>query len=348
MAPKSINDLQQDEVAEIAKVVGVEKVTGIVGTTPGSMETLALFLIILWVFFYRMTYAFFDPLTMVVTYIGLVLTLAGLDGLKLFFVSTPKYTRAITRNWFTGSIYVKREGLEGKYLWELYEINDFINMRRDVLEKTSTFQTKDGVRVSYRWTLQYHPVERLLGLYVSTEHEDFVTGLIDIVENKLKSIIALYDIDEIRLKSKDKDSDERINNELRSRLKEDRFEGKEVTIEERFGIYIENATIGPPLFATEFQEALETSVIRAIVQNDTLKLAEALGIPKGEALNMIAIFNKEKVEKKINEVSLSEMVRKTLLETGLNVENFLKAVEKLKGAKPTSGDAPTTNPPPTE
>lgn len=337
---KKVSDLTSEEIREIGAKFDL-KLTGELGTQAGHVVFHICVILIFAACFSEIMSHFLDPVSGTIAFIGFILILAGLDGFNISTVIVPNYTSIVTRNVFTGTIHVHHKGLQAKYWWEIYTRDDFINMRRDVLKKTSSFKSQDGITITVQWTLQYRPVPRMVGLYNSTEHEDFENGLIDIVENKLKDLFSAVTVRNFREKSEVSES---INKDLARKLREDILE-KDVTIEERFGLEIENATIGPPTYNEDYDQAIQNQVVRAIVSDDAVALADALDISKGEALNMIAIFNKEAVKKDIKEFSIGQIVLDALGKAGVDVEKMLTEIRKVREASKPKTD--NTNPPDT-
>lgn len=340
--PKKHRKKVSDLTAEETCIVGTKfdlKLTGELNTQTGHVVFYICVLLVLWACFSEIASHFLDLLSMNIAFAGFMLILLGLDGFKASTVTVPSYTAVVVRDVIFGWIHVYYQGTHLKYWWQVFTNDDFINMRRDVLKKTSSFKSQDGITITVQWTLQYRPVPRMVGLYNSTEHEDFENGLIDIVENKLKDLFAAVKVRDFREKSEISES---INKDLARNLREDILE-KDVTIEERFGLEIENATIGPPTYNEDYDQAIQNQVVRAIISDDAQELAKALDISKGEALNMIAIFNKEAVKKDIKEFSIGQIVLDALAKAGVDVEKMLNEVRKVREASKPKTD--TTNPP---
>lgn len=337
---KKVSGLTAEEIQEIGKKFDLE-LTGELNTQTGHVVFYICVLLFVWASFAEITSHFLDMLSMHIALVGFILILLGLDGFKASTVTVPSYTAVVVRDVIFGWIHIYYQGTHLKYWWQVYTKDDFINMRRDVLKKTSSFKSQDGITITVQWTLQYRPVPRMVGLYNSTEHEDFENGLIDIVENKLKDLFSAVTVRNFREKSEVSES---INKDLARKLREDILE-KDVTIEERFGLEIENATIGPPTYNEDYDQAIQNQVVRAIVSDDAVALADALDISKGEALNMIAIFNKEAVKKDIKEFSIGQIVLDALGKAGVDVEKMLTEIRKVREASKPKTD--NTNSPDT-
>lgn len=223
------------------------------------------------------------------------MALMGLGLSMLFLVSVPKLTGLITTDeLFGGLLHVYGPGLHLRYPWERFTSDDYIEMRAQIVQKSSTFVSKDGIGVAFGWTVQYGVFLPLLAAFIRTDEHAIEHGFVEVVEHAGQEIIVEENIDNILKK--------RTAHEIQDGIEDKLVEEKDVqgnTIEERFGIVVELATVGPPTFDKDYKEALTAKVLRTIITADAKTMASELNISEEKALQTIMMLNKESVSQSI-------------------------------------------------
>jgi regulator of protease activity HflC (stomatin/prohibitin superfamily) len=224
---------------------------------------------------------------------------------NFFLVNVPKLTGVITTNLFTGELHVYGPGLHIRYPWERFTLDDYIDVRGLLVEHPSTFVTKDGIGLTFHWTMQYGVNLPLLALYVRTEEKVIDQWFVEVVEHAGQETIVKKEVEQVLHENTPDKILEGIEEQLQNDV--DTFEN---TLEERFGIRVELVTVGPPDFAQEYKEALTAKALRNLITQDTKKMAEELHIPEEKALQMMMILNKEAVNQQIFTLQADEQIAK--------------------------------------
>jgi len=326
-----ISSLHWRDIRDIAKSYSV-KVSGKAGTTPARVFVLASFIYLTGFVWFRLTGWILNPKSQWVGFIALLLQMAGRGGLPAFFVNVPNYTCVATRSLIGGTIHGCTPGFwkNIKYPTEAHGPEHLISTQTDTLEGTTKCLTQDGVPVEIPWSVSIAPIPRMIGLYIRAANATLIKSLTEIVESTLTKLIRSMEADEVR---KPDTTFELMSERLDDNLEKlrDRMDN---TIEERFGIMVELSTIGTPEFDKEYIEAVKTRVLRAMIQADAKALAKAMSISEKDALNMIAVFNKESIEIKVNQHDFGDSVLKALGIIGLDLD---KAIEMWKKAREGKG-----------
>lgn len=237
---------------------------------------------------------------------GIALGLAVfLSVLKVHLVSVPEITGLVTLDVIRGVMHAYGQGWKIKYIWEQVKDDNYINLRLVPTKGTYTLTSKDGVNVTYTYTIQYRGRLRLLPIYIRVGKADIDDALGAIV----RSVIALRamgkDADELR---SDKKVEEMLR-DLRSELGQDGY-GHE--IEYRYGIDIEVVSLSEPTFDKDYVEANTAQVITSKFEAAARKLKDSagLGLSGQAAMDVVLLANKEKIERKVVGVEASELADK--------------------------------------
>lgn len=266
--------------------------------------------------------------------IGLTLLIAVLLA-PAFVVSVPKLAAVIVTNFFTGRMHVLTPGINIRYPWERADKTiDQLSQRAGEVSKSSTFLSKDGIHVNFgSWMVQWGPFLPLLPLNIryavqaADQPGDDATvseTISEIVENTLYQAVLNRPVEgEDGLRS-EKVTDE-IENKLLMALEKGSEKGDKLgsTIEERNGVIIEIAALGPISFDKDYEEALVARKTVAMMRDDAKKMSEDLGIEGGQALDSVMIANKENVERKIQKIEIDQGVRDAIVGIG---DSIAKAV----------------------
>lgn len=228
-----------------------------------------------------------------------------LSILKLHLISVPEITGLVTLDVFRGVMHAYGSGWKIKYLWEQANDENYINMRLLPTSDSHALVTKDGVKVTFTYTVQYRARLRLLPIYIRVDKED-IDGALDAIVRSAISLKAMgRTADELR-------SDEKVeemNQALREELGQDGY-GHE--IEFRYGIDIEVVSISEPTFGEDYVESTTAQVITAKFDAAARKLRESdgLGLSGQAAMDVVLLANKEKIERKVIAIEASDLADK--------------------------------------
>lgn len=311
---RQLEDLTPGERAEIGEKYGV-KMTGLVGAT--------FMRVVVFLSYIAITYFVSDTIIDVLrAIVGLgdatdqlllstALTLLVVGGTyRVWLVNVPKLTGLITTNLInSGELHVFGPGLGIKFPWERYTLDDYIDSRTDIVEKTTTFVTSEGIEVKFDWSMQFTPFLPMLPLYVRTENQAIEDGLEEVVETTFSSSILGLSINQVRNPQVVDLIRENLLRVLEGRPVMDigKTRMTEVKIkdsigypmEERFGITVELGTLSPPTFAEDYKELVLGRVTSAGMLEDAKALSEPdaargwKGLPPERAFRAIQIINKE-------------------------------------------------------
>jgi hypothetical protein len=237
---------------------------------------------------------------------GLALGLAFfLSVLKIHLISVPEIAGLVTLDVFRGVMHAYGSGWKIKYLWEQANDENYINLRLVPTKGTYTLVSKDGVEVTYTYTIQYRARLRLLPIYIRTEKTDIDEQLGAIA----RSVIA---VGTMKKNADDLRSDEKVeelNKALRNQLGQDE-NGHE--IEYRYGIDIEVISLSEPTFSKDYIEATTAKVITQKFDEAARKLREdgGLGLSGQAAMDVVLLANKENIERKVIGVEASDLADK--------------------------------------
>lgn len=232
--------------------------------------------------------------------------LVFLTILKLHLISVPEITGLVTLDVIRGVMHAYGSGWKIKYLWEQANDENHINMRLLPTSGTYKLVTKDGINVTFTYTVQYRPRLRLLPVYIRVDKKD-IDGALDAIVRSAVSLRAMgRTADELR-------SDEKVeemNTALRTELGQDGY-GHE--IEYRYGIDIEVVSISEPTFNEDYIESTTAQVITSKFDAAARKLREGdggLGLSGQAAMDVVLLANKEKIERKVIAVEASDLADK--------------------------------------
>ncbi len=350
---KRLDNLTNDEIREIGGRYGLY-ITGQVGTSTGRIAVLMLYVVVcfflarfaakyaLGLFHVESSYQYWLLAT------ALFALAVGVGLSQWFLVSVPKLTGLITTNYFTKELHVYDVGWSIKFPWESYTLSDYIDLQADIVEKLSTFVTKERVPVSFKWTSQFRPYLRLLPVYVSTENQAIEQGLEEVVESVIAVSITDVAVDEI----KDPKTLKLLRENLARALEGDIIGGDTPildeegnTIEERFGINIELVTFSPPEFAKDYQEALTASKTFETITQNAKALNRDLGIDGKAAFDRVLVANKENVEVKVSSFEAGQNVIDAIKDVGQSIAAAIAGVFSPRPPTPPTGGTPPTPPP---
>lgn len=335
MASQRLQSLTSEDIRRIGKTYGWN-LSGEVGTTPNKALFLLAFIVVLALCFREIAGSLFGPVSGALGFVGLLLIIGGLGEFRLFFVNVPKATALITTGIFGGIIHVFPTGLHIRYPWDRYGDGDLINMRTDTIKQTTAFVTKDGITVSYDWSLSFGPYLRLLGLFVRTEPATLENGLSEVALGTLAKLILGKTVEEMR----QPETTSKIRDAIDGNVRENTDEMGN-TSEERFGLTIEQATLGPPKFSEDYEQGVAARVLRTIIQEDAKRMADELNISPNDALNAVMMLNKEEVKKSVMEVAAGKDVIDVLKNLGIGVGKVADKVAKgLQAAGDNSAPSP--------
>ena len=227
---------------------------------------------------------------------------------RLFLVSVPKLTGLITTDeLFGGRLHPYGTGLHIRYPWEHYTYDDFIDLRTRLTPapgaSTSHFVTKDGIGLSYGWTVQYGVVLPLLALFIRTDLHAIEHGFDEVVLHAGQEIVKDEKVEDVLKTNSSHNLQQGIEHKLAT---ETDVQGN--TMEERFGIEVELVTVGPPTFDQEYKEALTAKVLRSLITQDAKAMAQELNIGEEKALQTIMMLNKENVSQQIISLQADEQL----------------------------------------
>lgn len=276
--PIDLDSLTPQDIAQIGSEYQV-KMTGIVGTTIGRVLALGAYLLLV----FGVSWFF----------VGILAIIAGLGDFdswllisaawiflvgvsyRLWLVNVPKLTALLTTNYLTKELHVFDTGLGIKYPWETYDpAQDYINLQADVAKEPKEFISKEGVPVTFEWSVQFSPYLRMLPLYVRTENQAIAEGFDEIISAILNAAVLKHGVEKLRDPVVLQEIREYLTRVLRGEVVEIEIEGGATprveristldsydnTIEQRFALKTELATISPPKFRTDYQDLLMADV----------------------------------------------------------------------------------------
>ncbi|MCI0565325.1 MAG: hypothetical protein MN733_43220 [Nitrososphaera sp.] len=320
--------------AEEVRKIGVSyelKLTGELGTTPARWAVLVLTILALLWSFLEITSNMLDPPFDLLGFVGFLMILAGNGGLQAFVVNVPAYSGLLVTNKITGALHVYPAGIHVRFPWDRYSLKDFISVRPDTLEKTTTFQTKDGIPVTYRWGIIIGPSMRMLAIFIRNDMETIKSSLEEIGETALASLIAAKTAVEMRQPQTIEDTCKKLDRLIRKWT-----DSKGNTIERRSGSSAERATISPPTFSQDYNEGTTTMVLADMVNNAAKRIEAELHVSPEAALNAVLMMNKENIKKTIAEVTAGKDFVEALRELGLGAGRVIQGVQRI---------LPTSTPP---
>lgn len=229
---------------------------------------------------------------------------------QFFLVSVPKLTGLITTNELSGgTLHVYGPGLHVRFPWERFTLDDYIEMRAQLVpapgSPKSRFVTSDGIGLNYPWTVQYGVRLALLPLYIRTDSHAIEHGFDELVLHAGQQVVSTEKAENIISNN----SAHALQNGIISNLSHE-LDAQGNTMEDRFGIWTELVTVGPPTFDQDYTEALTAKVLRSIITQDAKQMAQDLGIGEEKALQTIMMLNKENVSQQIFTLQADEELAK--------------------------------------
>lgn len=239
-----------------------------------------------------------------VVFVGLLA--APFIRLRYFLILLPPYTLAQANNVLTGRLHTfTKARVTGKLPWMILTDKDYIDARVIIVDGVTVFLTKDGVPLTFAWTVQLRLNDQLLGLNLRNTLEGLAKGLADVVENALTKNLLNKTAEEVRDPTVVREVEKQIRDELNAPLPEDPGGAETITtdVEEnpiwvRFGIVSELITLGEPKFDSDYQQALTAQAIADIIKKTAKKFRDEIeGLPADVAMNSALIINKEDVKR---------------------------------------------------
>jgi hypothetical protein len=231
----------------------------------------------------------------------------------------PKFGALVTTNFFTGTMHVFPPGLHVRFPWDSFHITDYISTRPDTLTKTSTFRTKDGVPITYRWGFTIGPVLRLLPVYIRIPVDTIDENLTEVGETALSTIIGDKTAEEMRQPATIKEACDSMTG-----LLEVWQDSNKNTIEEWVGSNVERFTISPPAFPQDYDEASTVKVMSTLINDSAREIHDKLGVGPDAALNAVLMLNKEEVKKQITEIALGKDLVDALRDLGIGATGAVR------------------------
>ena len=245
------------------------------------------------------------------TLIGFAVVVFGLSvTIPWVVVVVPEITGLITVDFFRGVLRSYGTGLKFIYPWEQAKRENYINLRLLPLSNKFTFVSKDGVKVTYTYTIQYRGRMRLLGIFIRVDKDEIDDALNAIVRNVISNGVLSKIADELRTG----DAVTKLQEDLENALGQ-RQDGH--VIEYRYGIDIEVVSLSEPTFDEDYTEATTTAAIADKVTKAGKRLKDDLEVTGQSALDATMMLNKENVKKDImgfEAADLGRFVKEGLVE----------------------------------
>ena len=334
MPASGLSMLTREESIEVGLSYEI-KITGEVGTTPGRAAVPALLTLFLFWIFLQITARVLDPPFNIIGFIGFLSIITGNGGLEAFIVNVPKYTGLVVTNIFTGTVHVFPPGIHIRFPWEQFHIEDYISVRPDTLQKTTVFRSKDGIPITYTWGITVGPSMRLLAIFIRNPMDTLTNNLTEIGETALAALIGDKTAAEMRQSQTISDICTRLDTSIQTWT-----DAKGNTIEKRSGASAERATISPPTFGQDYDEATTVEVISSMVNASAKRIVDETGVSPEAALNAVLMMNKEAVKKQINEVTAGKDFIDALRDLGIGAGQVLRGVQRALPPAPPPSTGP--------
>ena len=273
----------------------------------------------------------------------------GLLSLPVFTTFVPKLAAVIVTNFFNGRMHVLTPGFNIRYPWEFFHREiDELSQRAGEVIRSSTFLSKDGVHVTFgSWVVQWGPFLPLqprsirdVGGCGDSSEASVSETVAEIVESTLFQEVLKRNVEGAQ-SLRDPVVVDEIETALIQALesggtaKGDKLRS---SIEERNGVVIEIAALGPVSFSKDYEEALVARRTVAMMREDAKQLATDLEIEGSQALDSVMIANKETVQRSITKFEIDKNIRETVstLAEGIK-EGIIRVAKSAADSQPQGG-----------